>query len=107
MATDEFRAAIDALLASAKVTAYMCAEAVPWRCHRNLVSDELVRRGIQVLHILGPASFQPHALNSMAVERRGRLVYPARRPVEDTGQELLRFGGYNQTLSKGTPEKGK
>jgi uncharacterized protein (DUF488 family) len=83
------------------------AEAVPWRCHRNLVSDELVHRGIEVLHILGPASVQPHAPNSMAVERRGRLVYPAPRPVEDAGQELLRFEGYNQTLSKGTPKKGK
>src|SRR5437868_4029996 len=56
MATPEFHAAIDALLASEKVTVYMCAEAVPWRCHRNLVSDELVRRGVEVLHILGPAA---------------------------------------------------
>lgn len=107
MATPEFHAAVDALLASSKVTAYMCAEAVPWRCHRNLVSDDLVRRGIEVLHILGPTSVQPHALNSMAVERGGHLVYPAADLPKDAGQELLRFEGYNPTLSKTVPKKGK
>ena len=41
MATDEFRIAVDALLESPKPAAYMCAEAVPWRCHRNLLSEDL------------------------------------------------------------------
>src|SRR3954468_24299223 len=63
MATDEFRAAIDKLAGSPKRTAYMCAEAVPWRCHRQLVSDELVRRGIEVVHILGKGQTQLHSLN--------------------------------------------
>ena len=76
MATPEFHAAIDALLASDKVTAYMCAEAVPWRCHRNLVSDELVRRGIEVMHILGPGQTRAHELNPFAVIEGDHLIYP-------------------------------
>ena len=77
MATDAFRAAIDELLALPSPVAIMCAEAVPWRCHRNLVSDELTRRGLEVLHILGPATLRGHVLNPAAVERDGHLVYPA------------------------------
>src|SRR5437879_5793529 len=48
MATSEFQGALDRLLESDVPTAIMCAEAVPWRCHRNLVSDELTRRGHEV-----------------------------------------------------------
>lgn len=57
-------------------TAVMCAEAVPWRCHRNLLADELVRRGVEVLHILGPGSAQPHALSKMARIDGDRVIYP-------------------------------
>ena len=60
MATPEFQAAVGRLLDSEKRTAYMCAEAVPWRCHRNLLSDELVRRGLTVVHILGEGKRQKH-----------------------------------------------
>ncbi|HEX3068814.1 MAG TPA: DUF488 domain-containing protein [Thermoanaerobaculia bacterium] len=79
MATDEFRTAIDTLLALSinARTAIMCAEAVPWRCHRNLVSDELVRRGIDVIHIINSGSSRPHAMNSHAVIEGEHLVYPA------------------------------
>jgi uncharacterized protein (DUF488 family) len=66
MATPEFHTAVDHLLASEARTAYMCAEAVPWRCHRNLLSDELIRRGLTVVHILGPNSQKPHALSTVA-----------------------------------------
>lgn len=79
MATPEFRAAIDRLvaLASEKPTAIMCAEAVPWRCHRNLVSDELTRRGIEVRHITGPGKDSRHTMNPMARVECDHLVYPA------------------------------
>ena len=77
MATPEFAAAIDRLLAFAERTAITCAEAVPWRCHRNLVSDELVRRGVEVLHIVGDGEPSPHELNPMAREEGGHLVYPS------------------------------
>jgi uncharacterized protein (DUF488 family) len=76
MATPEFRAAVERLLASEAATAVMCAEAVPWRCHRNLLSDDLVRRGIEVIHILGPGSAQPHTLNEMAKIDGDRVIYP-------------------------------
>ena len=79
MGTAEFRDAIDHLLARAaeKATAIMCAEAVPWRCHRNLVADELTRRGIEVLHIISPNAVKVHAMNPHAVIEGDHLVYPA------------------------------
>lgn len=76
MATPEFREAVDRLLDASRPTAVMCAEAVPWRCHRNLLADELVRRGIAVIHILGPGKSQPHALHAMARIEGDRIVYP-------------------------------
>ena len=99
MATPQFRAAVDRLLQGAggraqgagdsdslppapcelRPTAIMCAEAVPWRCHRNLLSDDLVRRGIEVIHILGPGSAQPHALSEMARIEGDRVIYPPRQ----------------------------
>ncbi|HSP13282.1 MAG TPA: DUF488 domain-containing protein [Thermoanaerobaculia bacterium] len=76
MATEEFRRAVDRLLDSDQTTAYMCAEAVPWRCHRNLLSDELVRRGLEVVHILGPHSRQEHEMNEHAVVAGDHVTYP-------------------------------
>jgi len=75
MSTSEFAEALDALLASDLRTAIMCAEAVPWRCHRNLVADELARRGHEVIHILGPGSSQKHVMNPMALVEGDHLVY--------------------------------
>jgi uncharacterized protein (DUF488 family) len=80
--------------------AMMCAEAVPWRCHRSMVADALVARGISVLHILGPASTRAHRLNPMArIEGAGSVLsrgdHPSRHrqseKVEQTsvGAELL------------------
>ena len=58
------------------LTAIMCAEAVPWRCHRQLIADQLVARGAEVLHILGPGHTQPHSLNPDArLLPDGRLIY--------------------------------
>ena len=75
MASPEFRQAVDRLLDSELRTAYMCAEAVPWRCHRNLLSDEMVRRGIRVAHILERGSRREHALNPIARIVGDRVVY--------------------------------
>lgn len=88
MATEEFRSAVDALLASPKRTCVMCAEAVPWRCHRNVLADELTRRGIEVLHILGPRSIQRHVLNSHARIQGDRVVYPGPDHHDDQGSLL-------------------
>ncbi|HEY8183392.1 MAG TPA: DUF488 domain-containing protein [Thermoanaerobaculia bacterium] len=75
MATAEFQNALDRLLESDVPTAIMCAEAVPWKCHRNLVADELTRRGHEVIHILGPGASQRHVMNPVARVVDGHLVY--------------------------------
>lgn len=79
MATEEFRAAVDKLLAIAQTgrTAILCAEAVPWRCHRQLIADFLVGlRRVPVFHIVGAGRTEPHVLTSFAVIQEGRLSYP-------------------------------
>jgi uncharacterized protein (DUF488 family) len=85
MASAEFRAAVDQLLAAETRTATMCAEAVPWRCHRNLLSDELVRRGLEVLHIIGPGALQAHVLNPAARPAGDHLIYPAAEEQQRIG----------------------
>lgn len=78
METPSFVAALARLvdLARTAPTAILCAEAVPWRCHRQLIADALVARGIEVRHILGPGPVQAHALHPAAqVRPDGRLVY--------------------------------
>ncbi len=78
MQTDEFRSALDDLMASAETirTAIMCAEAVPWRCHRSLIADALVSRGWTVLDIMTEQRAAPHTLTSFAKVRNGRVTYP-------------------------------
>jgi uncharacterized protein (DUF488 family) len=79
MATPPFLAALDRLLHEAQrhTVAIMCAEAVPWRCHRNLISDAIVARGGIVRHIVGhDADPTTHHLNPMArLEPDGTLTY--------------------------------
>ncbi len=79
MDTVAFRTALDRLVVLAKErrTAILCAEAVPWRCHRGLISDALVVRGVRMVHILAPGKAQDHALTPFARVRGGRLAYPA------------------------------
>lgn len=75
-----FRAALERLVALAErgPVAIMCAEAVPWRCHRNLIADALTARGIEVRHILSTRRADRHALNVRArVQPDGRLIYAA------------------------------
>ena len=79
METAEFAASVDELLAfgAGGRVAVMCAEAVWWRCHRMLLSDALVARAIDVQHILGAASVQPHRLTPFAqIQDGGHLRYP-------------------------------
>ena len=67
MQTDEFLNALEELIADSRLqpTAIMCAEAVPWRCHRSLIADALVSRGWEVRHIMGSADAKPHQLTSL------------------------------------------
>jgi uncharacterized protein (DUF488 family) len=78
MQTDEFRSALEDLMAYSKDknTAIMCAEAVPWRCHRSLIADALVTRGCEVRHIMTETKADPHRLTSFATFTNGVLHYP-------------------------------
>lgn len=78
MQTEEFKDALEELitLAHRSRTAIMCAEAVPWRCHRYLIADALVVRGYEVEHIMGRAASRRHTLNPLAVFEEGELSYP-------------------------------
>jgi uncharacterized protein (DUF488 family) len=78
MQTDAFREALAALegLAASKRLAVMCAEAVPWRCHRSLIADALVVDGVEVRHITGTQEPSPHRLTPFARVVAGRVTYP-------------------------------
>ncbi|MFO7271631.1 DUF488 family protein [Sphaerobacter thermophilus] len=83
MQTSEFAAALDELidLARGEQIAIMCAEAVPWRCHRSLIADALTVRGIPVAHIMGPRSTQPHRMTPFAVVDGTDITYPPEEPT--------------------------
>jgi uncharacterized protein (DUF488 family) len=83
MQTAEFQQSLDALvdLAHSDRIAVMCAEAVPWRCHRSLIADALLVRGIPVEHIISAAPAQAHALTPWARVRGKRITYPAPETV--------------------------
>ena len=78
MGTAEFSAGVDALLAFAGDgrTAVMCAEAVWWQCHRQLLADALTARGVPVLHIVGPGAAKPHRLSDFAKVHGADITYP-------------------------------
>jgi uncharacterized protein (DUF488 family) len=76
MDTPAFREQLNELksVAAAGPTAIMCAEAVPWRCHRSLISDALTAQGVEVMHILD-AGASPHKLTSFARVENGTVRY--------------------------------
>jgi len=78
MATAEFARALAALLADAEAapTAVMCAEAVPWRCHRSLVADAATVRGVAVEHIMSAERRELHHLTPFAHVEGTHLTYP-------------------------------
>jgi uncharacterized protein (DUF488 family) len=79
MQTEEFKDHLLKLMTLAKKTptAIMCAEAVPWRCHRSLIADALVAKRWKVINILGLTSQTIHKLNPMAKIKEGKIYYPA------------------------------
>jgi uncharacterized protein (DUF488 family) len=82
MQTEGFQAGIDQLLkfAQEKRTAIMCAEAVPWRCHRSLIGDALLVRGVQVEDIITAKSSQAHKLTPWAKVEGVEITYPEPEP---------------------------
>ena len=80
MQTEEFWRAVEELMTygTKQNTAVMCAEAVPWRCHRSLIADALVSRGCEVHHIMTKTKADRHQLTSFATLTNGLLCYPDR-----------------------------
>ena len=78
MQTEEFARALDRAieLADEKPATLMCAEALPWRCHRSLVADALLVRGIEVLEIVGSSPPKPHKLTPFARVSGTKIAYP-------------------------------
>ena len=76
--SDHFEHGLDQLLmlSSEQVVAIMCSEAVWWRCHRRIVADYLMLRGVPVFHLMGPGKTEPARTTAGAQERDGHLVYP-------------------------------
>jgi hypothetical protein len=79
MQTPEFEKALDQLIhwAQKRRTVIMCAEAVPWRCHRSMIGDALLARGIRVEEIASRIRTRPHTLTPWALVKRKRVSYPA------------------------------
>ena len=87
MQTAEFARNIEALLRFEpdRRAAIMCAESLPWRCHRSLIADALAVRGISMSHIMSPSRVNPHQLTSFAHVEGINVTYPA--------ESLELFGG--------------
>lgn len=84
MQTPEFEENLQALidLAAKERLALMCAETVPWRCHRSLIADALIIRGVKVAHILSELSLKEHRLTDFARVEGLRLTYPVAESAE-------------------------
>ncbi len=97
MSTPAFADGLNELLlyASAQRTAYMCAEAVWWRCHRSMISDVLKLRGVEVIHILDAKHSSPHPYTAPAHVLGGQLTY-----VDGVGEALKA----DTVVAPGVPE---
>lgn len=79
MASEGFEQGLQELveIASARKTAIMCAEAVPWRCHRSLIGDALTKKKWAVYDIISWASAPKHRLTPFLKVKKGQIIYPA------------------------------
>ena len=116
MQTPDFQKALEELiqLSSRDRIALMCAEAVPWRCHRSLIADALFVRGIRTEDIMSPNRLQVHTLTSFAKVRGTTITYPGEdsrsrqkgsrakrarsQPVEKTTQTQIRAGASRDSI---------
>ena len=87
MQTREFAKALRRLMKIAKTrrTAIMCAEAVPWRCHRSLIGDALLVHGYEVEEIASPKRTRPHVLTPWARVQGTKITYPDRDSLSAPG----------------------
>jgi uncharacterized protein (DUF488 family) len=81
METEGFEKGLSELMeiAGKQRTAILCAEALPWRCHRSLIADALLVRGIEVKHIMSKTSAKEHVLTPWAVVSGVMITYPKPR----------------------------
>lgn len=88
MASDQFKQGLNELLGLAEHErlAIMCSEAVPWRCHRRLITDALIVAGAEVVHIMSPTTAKPAVLNKHAHAQDGHLTYP---PPPDADMSII------------------
>jgi hypothetical protein len=119
MQTPEFDASLHAVLDLARGArvALMCAEAVPWRCHRSLIADALVVRGVPVEHIISPARVQPHRVTPWADVDGARIIYRPPAPPEaaagstappaDPGERLERVDRAPAGLGSGVAREAR
>lgn len=85
MQTEAFSKGLKELIEIAhhKTVAIMCSEAVPWRCHRSLIGDALLVRGIDVEDIFSLTSSKPHTLTPWAVVQGKQITYPGEAPEKE------------------------
>jgi uncharacterized protein (DUF488 family) len=78
MQTEQFREALETLIQMSrqKRVAIMCAEAVPWRCHRSLVADALSTHAVPVIEILSQSNYRTHKLTPFARVQGTQVTYP-------------------------------
>ena len=76
-------------LAIGERCALMCAEAIPWRCHRSLIGDALLVRGVGVEDIIGPGKRKPHTLTTFAHVDGTKVTYP--QPVDAVQQGVFGY----------------
>ena len=92
METEKFQAALEKLIDAARrrTTAIMCAEAVPWRCHRSLIADALLARGWRVLDLMSATKAQEHKLTPFARLHGQHVTYPGEQTLFDAGSQSPR-----------------
>jgi uncharacterized protein (DUF488 family) len=83
MLTSQFESGLKELMtvAAKQPTAIMCAEAVPWRCHRSLIADAMLVRGWEVIDLFSPKSAKPHKLTDFAKVAGTQVTYPPPQPL--------------------------
>ncbi len=102
MQTPAFAESLADLIHRARLdrVALMCAEAVPWRCHRSLIADALLVRGIRTEDIMSPTRRPVHTLTPFAKVRGTTITYPAEVPRRSPKQPAARRPG-SQPVAKG------
>jgi len=92
MQTSEFMENLEVLIDMARLerVALMCAEALPWRCHRSMIADALVARGLEVEHIMSANHCQKHTLRPFALVKGKRVTYPAESGTEASQSSGIR-----------------